>query len=152
MPSADKWIEVHADLMQKLKLPCRLEFTTDVKIGQHSFEDGKCVIRVNLEADFKRPEHLILHEAAHHRALMRAASCFADYRLPAETICCCGHCKHWAWILVAMYRNLRVALPYGTRFKEFADLAGIKHAFKEPDSSCKEATEVYDDLAERSKR
>jgi hypothetical protein len=106
-----------------------LEFSTDVKIGQHVFEDDGCVITVNPEFDFTVPVHLMLHEAAHHRTYVGAARHLTDD--PFVDLCCSGwsggHCEHWAKILVGMYKETGIALPYSTGFGHFAEAAGIKH-------------------------
>jgi hypothetical protein len=105
--------------MAKLHLPCLLGFSTRVKVGQHVFlEDDDCrpygcIIRVNPEVDFRVPEHLILHEAAHHRA-----SAQDEYH---------GHDEVWARVLCQIYEETGVALPYSTGFEQFALAAGIKH-------------------------
>jgi hypothetical protein len=125
MPTIEEWTRVHTELMDKLHLPCKLAFSTDVKIGQHHFDGDDCWITVNPEIDFSVPEHLLLHEAAHHRACKIAAA-YGDNRH------CCwgwsgGHCEHWAKILVSMYYELNFKLPYSTGFQIFAEVAGIKH-------------------------
>jgi hypothetical protein len=116
MPTKEEWIKVHADLMEKLRLPCKLRFSTHVNIGQHEFVIATgwhkidiCRIKINPEVNFQVPAHLILHEAAHHREL------------------CCGdfHCEHWAQTLRDMYWETRTPLPQTTGFKEFAKVAGI---------------------------
>lgn len=120
MPSKEQWIELHADLMRRLSLPCKLEFTDKGK-GRHKHRDGGCVIEVNPEVNWQRPEHLILHEAAHHRH--------------GETECVCfGHCIGWAQTLVGMYIDTGLDLPEGTQFAMFAEVAGILHReYKEPE-------------------
>jgi hypothetical protein len=125
MPSKEEWIRVHADLMEKLKLPCVLRFSSSVSIASHSIEAYandpddfgrilECRITINTDVDFRRPEHLILHEAAHHRS-----TCYAEWE--------CGdqHCEHWAQTLCDMYKETGVALPQTTSFFEFAKAAGI---------------------------
>lgn len=124
MPTTEEWTKVHADLMEKLHLPCKLRFSTKVKVGLHQFEDdGTCHITVNLDADFKVPAHLLLHEAAHHRAC-------EPYRDDIDEKDWChygwdGHCTHWAQVLCDMYQETGIALPQTTSFLEFAKLAGI---------------------------
>src|SRR5271169_1075499 len=124
MPTREEWTRVHADLMAQLRLPCTLEFSTEVKVGQHEFmDDGICILRVNPDADFRTPEHLILHEAAHHRIC-------EPYRGDFEVEQWChigwsGHCEHWAQVLCDMYRETGIALPQTTSFIEFAKAAGI---------------------------
>jgi hypothetical protein len=59
-----------------------------------------------------------LHEAAHHRADL-----YDEWH---------GHGERWAKILLDMYEEAGVALPYSTGFEEFARIAGIVHkTFKE---------------------
>jgi hypothetical protein len=114
MPTKTEWIGVHADLMAKMGLPCRLRFSL-IGIGRHGIEDdGSCWIAINPDADFRVPAHLILHEAAHHRCI-----CYKEWE--------CGdpHCEHWARVLCDMYRETGVALPQVTSFFEFAKAAGI---------------------------
>jgi len=132
MPTREEWTKVHADLMEKLRLPCKLEFSTDVKVGQHEFMDGDddvclgsgdCVIRVNPEVDFREPAHLILHEGAHHKVCAPHRDAFN-----VEHWCHVGgggHCKHWAKVLCDMYRETGTSLPQTTSFIEFAKAAGI---------------------------
>jgi hypothetical protein len=133
MPTRVEWEKVHADLMAQLRLPCKLEFSTRVKVGQHVWrsepecwgELNVCYITVNPEVDFRNPEHLILHEGAHHRAI--------EPYLDAELDGQChhtgwnGHCEHWAQILCDMYKETGYKLPYSTSFETFAEIAGIKH-------------------------
>lgn len=113
MPTKEEWSRVHAELTAKLNLPCELRFNPDVKIGRHSVEDdGTCRIEINPEVDFRVPEHLILHEGAHHRAHE-----FDEYH---------GHDEMWAAILCKMYREAGIALPQTTSFFAFAKAAGIE--------------------------
>ena len=113
MPTREEWKVVHADLMAKLHLPCELRFNRNVKIGQHTSEDdGTCHIDINPDVDFRVPEHLILHEGAHHRA-----NEFDEYH---------GHDELWAGILCKMYREAEVPLPQTTSFFAFAKAAGIE--------------------------
>ena len=120
MPTKEEWKRVHAELMAKLHLPCKLVFSTGVRIGQHSFEcwPDNCRMTINPEVEFLVPEHLILHEAAHHRAA------------PMENAHCCSycdaHCEHWAHVLLNMYREIDFPLPHSTGFEKFAEAAGIK--------------------------
>jgi len=130
MPSEEEWIRVHAELMRKLHMPCKLRFIpNEVKLhegkktqvlGQHVWEDVGiygdtdiriCHINVNPDVDWRMPEHLLLHEAAHHEADL-----FDQWH---------GHNEHWAKILMGMYEITGVALPESTRFDTFAKLAGI---------------------------
>jgi hypothetical protein len=141
MPTKEEWSRVHADLMAKLNLPCMLHFSNDVKVARHTWDDDEitdrgdrrkeCFITINPQVDFRVPEHLILHEAAHHRNMEP----FLD-DVPEDRWCCTGwaggHCEHWARTLVAMYAELGIALPYSTMFEHFAKLAGIKHKVFEP--------------------
>jgi len=139
MPSEEVWKHIHSDLMVALRLPCKLRFSTKVKVGQHSFYDnGSCWITVNPEANFRVPEHLLLHEAAHHRA---KKECDADFDanffrgegivsgVMEDRMCCygpSGHCEHWAKILCDMYAETGTQLPQTTSFAEFAKIAGIE--------------------------
>jgi hypothetical protein len=124
MPTIEEWTKVHADLTEKLCLPCKLKFSTDVRVGRHEFEDdGTCCITVNLDADFRVPAHLILHEGAHHRIC-------EPYRGEFDVDQWChiggsGHCTHWAQVLCDMYKETGIALPQTTSFLEFAKLAGV---------------------------
>jgi hypothetical protein len=105
----DLVVQLHADIMQKLGLSCRLVFDDRFKIGGHAFDDELgCVMHVNPAVEFQRPEHLILHEAAHH---------LTDS----------GHSVEWAETLCGIYRKTGYALPYSTGFENFAIAAGIKH-------------------------
>lgn len=118
-----RWRDAHERVMRRCGLPCALEITPDVKIGQHRAEGGGCVIRVNDSLDFETPEHLILHEAAHHAAGEKD-ECFDS----AEAYdCVFGHCKHWAATLCGLYELAGVELPEGTKFEAFAKEAGILH-------------------------
>jgi hypothetical protein len=113
MPTKEEWEVVYADLMAKLHLPCELRFSSKVRIGQHIHEDdGTCHIDINPDVDFRCPEHLILHEGAHHRAY--------------DEDVWHGHDELWAGILVAMYREAGVPLPQTTSFFAFAKAAGIE--------------------------
>jgi hypothetical protein len=114
MPTREEWEVVYADLKRRLAVPCVLRFSTHVKIGQHVTDDeGCCTIFINPEVDFHVPEHLILHEMAHHRA-----NAFDEYH---------GHDELWAGVLCRMYEETGIALPYSTGFEAFALIAGIKH-------------------------
>jgi hypothetical protein len=118
-----RWRDAHERVMRRCGLPCKLRITPDVKIGRHRTEDDGCVIEVNDYLDFDTPEHLILHEAAHHEARERD-ECFDS----AEAVTCVlGHCKHWARTLCEMYDRVGVDLPEGTKFEAFAKEAGILH-------------------------
>ena len=129
MPTIKEWTVIHADLMQRLHLPCRLNFSTNVsRFASHSFDDyGTCTITINLEADFRVPHHLILHEAAHHRVCAPYVGS-EDLEI-LESIWCHygldGHCEHWAQTLCDMYRETGIPLPQTTSFIEFAKAAGI---------------------------
>jgi hypothetical protein len=125
MPTKQEWIRVHAYLTAKLHLPCKLEFADNelVKIGRHEFEmdysiedypsgHTPCTIYVNPTVDFNVPEHLILHEGAHHRAILKDPYC--------------GHDEFWAKILCEMYEEAGFPLPEGTGFEAFAKVAGIR--------------------------
>jgi len=124
-----RWRDAHERIMRRLSLPCGLELTPDVKIGQHWTEahevdhEAKCVIRVNDSLDFDTPEHLILHEAAHHVSRGRD-DC---YDSEEALTCAFGHCKHWARTLCDLYERAHVELPQGTKFEAFAKEAGILH-------------------------
>ena len=135
MPSEEEWIRVHAELMAKLMMPCKLRFIYNEKyvanektpqlrkiLGQHVWQDmgdyddtniRMCHISIDPDIDWRVPEHLILHEAAHHEADL-----FDEYH---------GHNERWAKILMGMYEATGVALPESTRFDTFAELAGIAH-------------------------
>lgn len=136
-PAKKEWKLVHADVIGRLGLPCKLRFSTDVKIGQHSFEEGgSCAITVNPDFDFRQPEHLILHEAAHHKAMAHLLDINFDRKVRlmwhGKDYTCCtgligGHCEHWARILTDMYAETGYALPEGTQFKTFAEVANIIH-------------------------
>ena len=133
MPTKEEWSRVHANLTAKLNLPCKLRFTEHVKIARHITEGDftfrgmrdvdyvgvphVCYIDINPTADFRVPEHLILHEGAHHRALE-----LDEYH---------GHDEVWARILCKMYVEAGVALPYSTGFEAFAEAAGIKYKIYE---------------------
>jgi hypothetical protein len=129
MPSKEEWIKIHAELMAKLGLPCKLEFSSEPKVGSHSFEDDHtCVLRVNLAADFRVPEHLILHEAAHHRVcenLVFVDLNDAEYEQHYCHLYSGEHCDHWAKVLCDMYEETGTPLPSTTSFCSFAKLAGI---------------------------
>ena len=116
MPTKEEWIRVHTELMAKLKLPCKLQFFDGMTApGRHQFNvtHTACYILINPDADFRVPEHLILHEAAHHQDSCPWWECSNQ------------HCKHWAQTLCDMYKEAGIALPHTTGFKEFARAAGI---------------------------
>lgn len=144
MHTKQEWAEIYDELQGKLHVPCVLKFSTKVKIGRHQFnDDGTCSITINPEIDFRRPEHLILHEMAHHRntapyaermqqvqRVLEAIDNVADIDSLMDTkFSCCtgfwGHCEHWATMLVEMYKEAGVILPLSTRFEKFAEVAGI---------------------------
>jgi hypothetical protein len=111
VPSKQEWIKIHAALTAKLRVPCRLKFSHDHRVGFHRWDFVGCSIHVNPDADFRVPEHLILHEAAHHRA----GDLHDSY----------SHDAAWARVLLGMYRETGIALPHTTGFEEFARAAGI---------------------------
>lgn len=122
--------------MAKLKLPCKLRFTDETPCGMHVWEDdlSECYIAVNLQANFRVPEHLIIHEGAHHRVLAPImAGRFSIYEATDAVInsgqCAHSwrkaHCMHWALTLRDMYKETGIALPHTTGFQEFAIAAGI---------------------------
>lgn len=127
MPTRAEWKKAHADLMAKLQLPCKLRFYSGLKrgrqvLGQHVWQDmgnysgtsiRVCHINIDPDVEWKVPEHLLLHEAAHHEADL-----FDEWH---------GHNEHWARILHGMYERAGVALPFSTGFEEFARIAGIEH-------------------------
>src|SRR5271154_1382321 len=128
MTSKEEWQRVFDDLMAKLHMPCKLQFISNEKclfrriLGQHVWQDmgdygdtniRVCHISIDPDIDWRMPEHLILHEAAHHEADL-----FDEYH---------GHNERWAKILMGMYEATGVALPESTRFDTFAELAGIAH-------------------------
>ena len=86
----------------------------------------KCQFVVNPKVAFLVPDHLILHEAAHHIAMAKEwNSHWADS----------GHCAHWANILLEIYHKTGVKLPRGTQFENFAKIANIRwwyndHSYK----------------------
>ena len=141
-PSQEEWTAVVERYRKQLRVPCRLLFSTDVKVGRHSWDDcGTCSLTINPEVDFKRPEHLVLHEMAHH-INMEPFICVDweeyspavqfNYKAAGDNRYCCsgwtgGHCYHWAQTLVDIYKKTGTALPYSTGFEKFAELAGIKH-------------------------
>ena len=137
MPTLAHWTQVHTDLMFKLRLPCRLNFSTDVKIGQHDYDFEGCWITVNPDVDFRVPEHLIIHEAAHHRITQPFHDMFEALDNVADVVGmkfrCCDppgdrhHCEHWAKELTRMYTEAGIKLPYSTGFEQFALVAGIKY-------------------------
>ena len=117
MPTREEWTKVYTELATKLNLPCKLVFSTEVKVGSHGWEDeGDCHITINPEADFRVPEHLILHENEHHRADIKTYLDIGFW----------GHSEHWAKILCDMYAETGIALPQTTSFIEFAKAAGIE--------------------------
>jgi hypothetical protein len=138
MPTRQEWERAHADLMAKLVLPCKLRFTDETPCGMHDWEDdlSECWIAVNPQANFRMPEHLIIHEAAHHRVIAPyMVGCFSRYDAQHAVVnsgkCAHswskGHCMHWAWALRDMYKETGIALPHTTGFEEFARAAGIVH-------------------------
>jgi hypothetical protein len=132
-----EWREVYNRYKKLLGLPCALAFGTHVKTAEHRHDDyGTCMVTINPEVDFKRPEHLILHEFAHHRTLSGVMPKYLEHGVvPEERECCFGwtggHCWHWAADLCDMYRETGTELPYSTMFESFANLAGIKYSIFE---------------------
>jgi len=136
MPTRQEWMTTHARLMKKLNLPCKLRFTDETPCGMHRWEVdlSQCWIAINPNADFRVPEHLILHEGAHHRVLAPyMVGRFSIYEAQDAVVnsgkCSHswshGHCMHWAWTLRDMYKETGIALPQTTGFEEFARTAGI---------------------------
>jgi hypothetical protein len=146
-----EWRDVYNRYKKQLGLPCILMFGTHVSTAQHKaldWGDGSCIITINPDVDFKRPEHLILHEFAHHRTITPMLKKF-DFEFLRHSheveesafdgnYCCLGwtggHCAHWAKNLCDMYRETGTALPYATMFDEFALAAGIKCKRFEPEA------------------
>jgi hypothetical protein len=131
MPTTrEEWKQVHAELMAKLKLPCKLKFSYSHPVGGHvhaplPWRMRNCYIEINPNADFRVPAHLILHEAAHHRhhaGFLGSCSCRNWW-----------HCEHWAQELCRVYEETGIALPRTTGFAEFAKAVGIVHKVFSPD-------------------
>lgn len=132
----EEWQRIHADIMGKLDLPCKLEWSRRTKVGAHVFRDDHspwtCALKVNPDGNFFVPAHLILHEAAHHRNIIKKFGEELDFDLsPLESQCCLGgwssgHCPHWAAELVECYRICDIELPQSTQFHEFAKAANIE--------------------------
>lgn len=120
------WERMHAEFGVRLGCPCGLQFSEEVITANHRFEDdGTCLITINPTLDFQRPEHLVLHEFAHHRALVPY---FHQGDMEIDHECCLdGHCEHWAQTLVDMYRETSTEFPFSTMFESFATLAEVKH-------------------------
>src|SRR5271166_1070949 len=133
------WVEMHARYGKLLGCSCRLRFSEDVTNAEHRHneDDSTCWITINPTIHFLRPEHLILHEFAHHRLITPLL--FTDLGLDEDWIekiqkenheCCVfggGHCEHFAHTLMDMYHETSTELPYSTMFEKFAKLAGIKY-------------------------
>jgi hypothetical protein len=132
------WERIHAEYGKYLGCPCRLQFSEDVITASHRFDDDfGCVITVNPTLEFLRPEHLILHEFAHHRNITPIIELHGDEEegtldmlsVESDQRSCCiygGHCEHWAQTLLDMYRETSTKLPYTTMFEKFAEVAKIK--------------------------
>jgi hypothetical protein len=140
MLTIPEWTEVYNRYKMQLGLPCVLLFDTSVKTAVHRADDeGTCTVTINPDVDFKRPEHLILHEFAHHRTLAPVLFWYWSVDgVPDDRLCCLGwtggHCKHWAQDLCDIYRETGTALPYSTMFEEFATAAGIKQKLFDPEA------------------
>lgn len=124
-----QWVAVFFDYKKRLGMPCFLSFNEDIAVANHRFDDeGTCMITINPTVDFRRPEHLILHEFAHHRIC--AAHVNSDAYLDPNIECHFGwgdgHCEHWAQTLCDMYRETDTDLPFTTSFAFFAKAAGIR--------------------------
>jgi len=132
----EEWHRIHAEIMDKLDLSCKLEWSSHTKVGAHVFRDESspctCAIKVNPEGNFFAPQHLIMHEAAHHRNIINKFGVELNFDLsPIEQQCCLGgwssgHCPHWAAELVECYRICDMELPRSTQFHEFAKAAHIE--------------------------
>lgn len=129
MYSKEQWLDLHEDLMKRLGLPCELRFSKRGR-GRHKVQGKKCFIEVNSDVDWQRPEHLILHEAAHHIHYERDCSCSTAPFLTMQDLS--GHCEHWARVLTGVYVKTGYALPEGTQFENFAKVAGILHREYKP--------------------
>ena len=114
------WKEVHSRLLRQLKLPCKLVYSNEFRVGGHIFTDQRCSIVVNPKVPFKVPEHLILHEAAHHMVIAEErCRCTDDLPFTGH------HCEHWAKTLLDIYGKTGTSLPHGTQFEMFAKIAGL---------------------------
>jgi hypothetical protein len=83
---------------------------------------------VNPTVAFKVPEHLILHEAAHHIIISgEYCQCGEKFAvvIGSHVFGDIHHCEHWAKTLLDIYRKTGTPLPFGTQFELFAKVAGI---------------------------
>ena len=119
MTPAAVWHQKTKELLGMLNLPCKLRYSEEFKVGGHKFTTKGCQFVVNPTVDFKVPEHLILHEAAHHIIIVGG-----------HFDCYSSHCVHWAEVLLGLYKSTGTELPYGTQFETFARVAGIHRTLR----------------------
>jgi hypothetical protein len=96
-------------ILQRLKLPCQVRFADEGEnyTAKHLLmKKGNCYILINACTAISRPEHIILHEAAHHGQRRSRQS----------------HGPSWAKKLLSLYQQAGIRLPRTTRFKAFARL------------------------------
>lgn len=101
------------EILRKANLPCRLGFAendTGAEARHMRLKNGRCYVVINSRADICVPEHIILHEAAHHQGSSGEQS----------------HGREWAERLCLLYQKTGIPLPSSTRFESFAKLCNIR--------------------------
>ena len=101
------------ELLGRVQLPCNVVFSKyDIHvIGRHvALKSGRCYLVINSYADISVPEHIILHEAAHHGGKSGEKS----------------HGPEWANRLLRMYEETGISLPGSTKHESFAKLCNLR--------------------------
>jgi hypothetical protein len=100
------------EILGRAQLPCKVVFSkydTRVNASHVWFKSGRCYLVINSYADIGVPQHVILHEAAHHGQKSGKES----------------HGPEWANRLLQLYKQTGISLPSATKFESFAKLCDL---------------------------
>lgn len=98
-------------LLRKAGLDCPILFRKGPFTARHvTLVGGGCAILINPEVKIWCPEHLILHEGAHHGQPKHEAA----------------HGPKWARRLIELYAITDTPLPHSTKHEWFRRLAGLR--------------------------
>jgi len=101
-----------SEILRRTRLPCKLVFSeNDIHAeARHVQLKGRCCyVIINSHASISVPEHIILHEAAHHGQKSGKES----------------HGPEWANRLLQLYKQTGISLPRATKFESFAKLCDL---------------------------
>ncbi len=109
-PKQEQILSLGMALLKKAGLPCYITFGKSKAVARHiRLKRGGCVILVDSGASISAPQHIILHEAAHHDEDKRERP----------------HGHKWARRLLRLYKVTNTPLPRSTKFESFRKLANL---------------------------